>query len=219
MISKIRQIVKKELLDSTHNLDHVNRVYNLALTLAKDEDVDYEVIQIAALLHDIARIKEDEDDSGNTDHAILGAEMAEKILKQFNYQKTAEVKHCILSHRYRSETKAQTKEAKILFDADKLDVLGSIGVARAFMFGGRYGERIYSETPPEDYIKDNLVDGKRNGRIKIMKKHSPNLEYEIKLKYIPKRLYTKKAKEIAKNRMQYMDNFFERIKREINGEI
>ncbi len=217
MLSEIRKIVEKELTDSAHNIGHINRVYNMCLKLAKGEDVDLEVIKISALLHDIARTKEDEDNSGKTDHALLGAEMAEKILKRFNYNKISEVKHCILSHRYRSNIKPITKEAKILFDADKLDVLGSIGIARAFMFAGRYNERMYSEDPINEYIKNNLEGKKHNGRIKEIKKHTPLLEYELKLKRIPEKLYTKKAKKIAETRLKFMDEFFQRLKSEING--
>jgi uncharacterized protein len=57
-----------------------------------------------------------------------------------------------------------------------------------------------------------------NGRIIDVSKHSMNLEFELKLKKIPQRLYTKKAKEIAKNRVQYMEHFFETLEKEINGE-
>ena len=219
---KIKEILEKELSCSAHNMEHVMRVYNLCLHLAKDEpDIDLDILKTAALLHDIARVKEDQDNSGNIDHAILGAEMAGKILRGFGYpeERIELVKHCITAHRFRSGNEPKTKEAKILFDADKLDVIGSIGIARSFIIAGQHGEKIYSDTPIDEYVKENLVGGKPDGRIKKISKHAPNLEFETKFKHIPDKLYTRKAREIAKQRIEFMKQFFERLKREINGEI
>lgn len=219
---KIKEIVEEELSSSAHNMEHVMRVYNSCINLAKDEpDINSNVLKTAALLHDIARIKEDQDKTGNIDHAILGAERAEKILKEFDYaeEEIKQIQHCIATHRFRSGYEPKTKEAKILFDADKLEVVGSIGVARAFFIAGEYGEKLYSDLPIDEYVKDNLVDGKPNGRIKVMSKHAPNLEFETKFKHIPGKMYTLKAKEIAEQRLEYMRQFFERLKREIDGEI
>lgn len=219
---KIKEILERELSCSAHNMEHVMRVYNLCLHLAEGEsDVDLDVLKTAALLHDIARVKEDKDNSGNIDHAILGAEMAEEILRDFDHsdENINKIKHCIVAHRFRSGNEPKTKEAKILFDADKLDVIGVIGIARAFMIAGQYGEKVYSNMPVDEYIKDNLVGGKANGRIREMSKHAPNLEYETKFKYIPDTLYTQKAKEIGKQRVEFMKQYFERLEKEINGEL
>jgi uncharacterized protein len=219
---KIKEIVEKELSCSAHDMEHVMRVYNLCLHLAKDEpDIDLDILKTAALLHDIARVREDRDNSGNIDHAILGAEMAEKILRDFGYpeERIEHVKHCITAHRFRSGNEPKTREAKILFDADKLDAIGSIGVARSFMIAEQRGEKFYSDAPVDEYVKENLVGGRPDGRIKEISKHAPNLEFETKFKHIPDKLYTQKAREIAKQRIEFMKQFFERLKREINGEI
>jgi uncharacterized protein len=219
---KIKEIVEKELSCSAHDIEHVLRVYNLCLLLTKDEpDVDLDILKTAALLHDVARVKEDKDNSGNLDHAILGAEMAEKILTDFNYSqdKIEAVKHCITAHRFRSGNEPKTIEAKILFDADKLDVIGSIGIARTYMIAGQLHQTIYSSIPIDEYIKDNLTDGKSNGRIKTASKHAPNLEFITKLIHVPDRLYTPKAKIIGEQRINFMKQFFDRLKREINGDV
>ena len=221
---KLKDIVEKEMkrVSPAHDINHIMRVYNLCLFLAKDEpNIDLDVLKTAVLLHDIARFKEEEDNSGDTDHATLGVEMAEKILSNLDYPegKIEQIKYCIISHRFRSENEPKIKEAKVLFDADKLDVLGAIGIARSFIVAGEYGEKIYSNTPINAYIKDNLIDEKLNGRIKEKSKHAPNLEFETKFKYIPDKLYTTKAKEIAKQRLDYMKQFFERLQREISGEL
>jgi len=210
-LKKIEKIIKKELSSSAHDLEHTFRVFKLACTLAENEkDVDIEIVKLSALLHDIARVKEDSDKSGSIDHAILGAEMAEQILKNLGYpgRTVQSVKCCIQTHRYRGNNIPKTKEAKILFDADKLDAIGALGVARAYMIAGERGERIYLDVDINRYMKKNLLNGKINGRIKDISKHSPNIELETKFKRIPERLFTKEAKRIAEERLVFMENFF-----------
>jgi len=219
---KIEGIVARELSCSAHAMEHVMRVYNLCLHLAKYElNVDLDVLKTAALLHDIARVEEFNDKTGSIDHSVLGAEMADKILRTLGYseEKIAHVKHCIATHRFRSKVKPQTKEAKILFDADKLDVLGAIGVARSFMIAGQYGQKIYSDVSIQEYLKDNVVGEKADGRVRDISKHTPILEFELKFKHVPERLYTQKAREIAEERLQFMEDFFEKLKREIKGQL
>ena len=218
---KLEKIVQKELGSSAHDIDHTYRVVNLAKEIAKHENANMEIVKIAALLHDIARVREDNDKTGNTDHAKLGAKMAEQILNDLGYPKNIieNVVHCIRTHRFRGEDIPQTIEAKILFDADKLDAIGAVGIARAYMIAGERGEVLYRELANVDeYKKKNLVDGKLNGRIKDISKHSVNIEYETKFKKIPERLFTKRAREIAKERVEFMDVFFERLKKEIERE-
>ena len=165
-IKKIKEIVEKELSCSAHNMDHVIRVYNRCLVIAENEDVDLEVVRVAALLHDIARIKEDDDSTGETNHAVLGAEMSESILRELGFpeEKIKHIQDCILSHRYRTGDKPKTKEAEILFDADKLDVLGAVGIARAFVWVGRNNAHIYRKVDINEYIEENL-EGGISGRI------------------------------------------------------
>lgn len=219
---KIKEIVAKELSCSAHAMEHIMRVYNLCLHLAKYESsIDLDVLKTAALLHDIARVKEFNDKTGNIDHSALGAEMADKILRTLGYseEKIAYIKHCVATHRFRGKTKPQTKEAKILFDADKLDVLGAIGVARSFMIAGQYSQKIYSDISIKEYLKDNVVGEKADGMVRDISKHTPDLEFELKFKHVIERLYTQKAREIAKERLRFMENFFEKLKREIKGEL
>jgi uncharacterized protein len=220
-IAKLKKIVKKELSSSAHDMEHTIRVTNLARELAKYEKADMEVIEIAALLHDIARVREDSDKSGSIDHAELGAAMAEQILRDYKYPDRIikNVVHCIKTHRFRGKNVPQTIEAKILFDADKLDAIGAVGIARAYMIAGERGETLYREvTDLGKYKKENLVNGETTGRIKDISKHSVNLEYETKFKKIPERLFTKHAKKMAEERIKFMELFFDRLKKEINCE-
>jgi uncharacterized protein len=224
---QLKKIVEKEMeaASPAHDINHVMRVYNLCLELAKSEtNVDLDVLRTAALLHDIARTREDKRGHIHVldvDHAVLGAEMSDKILRDLGYpeEEIEHVKHCIASHRFRGENPPRTMEAKILAEADKLDVLGATGIARSFMIGGECGQKLYSDTPIDDYIKENLVGGKPNGRIIDPSKHASNLEFETKFKQIPNRLYTQRAREIAMERLEYMRQFFERLKSEINGQL
>ena len=219
---KLLEIVEKELSGGgAHTLDHIQRVWQTAIQIAAEEkDVDLDVLKTAVLLHDIARIKEDLDKSGKTDHALLGAEMAAGILKEMHYPEETirKVQHCIQTHRFKGVREPVSIEAKILSDADKVDALGAIGVARAYMLANEYHEQLYSFVPVGEYAADNLVGGKHGGRIKELLKHTPNLEFETKMRHIPEKLYTAKAKEIAGERVKFMAEFFDRLRSEIIGE-
>jgi len=224
---QLKMIAEREMerASPAHDINHVMRVYKLCLRLAKYEpNVDLDILRTAALLHDIARTREDKDVREGMlgiGHAIVGAEMSEKILRQLGYpgENIKRVKHCIATHRFRGGNPPNTIEAKILSDADKLDVLGATGIARSFTIGGENGQKIYSDTSVDEYIKENLVGGKANGRIIDPSKHASNLEFETKFKQIPDKLYTQKAREIARERLEYMKQFFERLKREIDGQL
>lgn len=117
-----------------------------------------------ALLHDIARVKEIKDKTGEIDHAELGSEMAGSILKDLGYKEDIieNIKHCILTHRFRSGNFPKTIEAKKLFDADKLDAIGAIGLSRSYMLAGQHNQKIYINEPIEEYMENNTVE---NGRL------------------------------------------------------
>lgn len=217
-VKKIENYVKRELSASSHDIEHTFRVMKLAIKIAEHQpEADIEVVKVSALLHDIARVKEDTDPERKIDHSILGAEIAGDILKRLNFSGDfiKKVTHCIRSHRFRGKERPETIEAKILSDADKLDALGAVGIGRAFMIAGEWGEPLYKKIEgTEEYLNRNTVCG----RVKNQKEHSPNIEYEVKLKKIPERLYTDEAKRIAQERLIFMEEFFKRIEQEINGD-
>ncbi|MGV8981682.1 HD domain-containing protein [Clostridium sp.] len=216
-INKIKEIMEKELSCSAHNIDHVMRVHNMCVFLSKyEENVNLDILIPAALLHDIARVIESQNKTGEIDHAVLGGSMAEEILRNLDYEQETinKIKHCITTHRYRSGNSPKSIEAKILFDADKLDVIGSIGLARTFMIAGQFGQSLSRNKLSGDYMPINTSE---NGRLKDVSKHSPFMEYEFKFKKIPEKLFTQKAKEIGINRLKYMDDFFKKLDLEIEG--
>ena len=112
-----------------HGFDHTKRVYDLAVEIAKTEKADLDVIQAAALLHDICRKNQEET---GLCHAEEGSKLAPKILNEINFptEKIANVVHCIKVHRFSKRLNPETREAKILQDADRLDALGAIAISR-----------------------------------------------------------------------------------------
>lgn len=194
-----------------HDWSHVERVYNLALKIAKEEKANLEIVKLAAYLHDIGR-KEEMDSKGKVDHAEKGIELAGKILAKHNLDKEEKenILHCILSHRYRNNHKPETIEAKILFDADKIDSIGAVGIGRDFLFAGSSGSNcLYTGN------EKKLVKNARE--YSFTKEDSALLEYYFKLRKVKSKMLTKTGKEIAKERHEYMTNFFKRFELEIKG--
>lgn len=185
-----------------HGFDHVERVHRMAIKIAKEENADLQIVDASAWLHDIARVNED---SGRCkDHAEEGAKLARPILKKFNFpeKKIKEVQHAIFAHRYSKKRTASTKEAKILQDADRLDALGAICIARVFTYNGYKKNPIYDpkRKPEKDYHGQDTT--------------AINHFYEKILKIKPSTFHTKTAKKIAKERYDFIKLFLKKFKEE-----
>lgn len=134
--------------DSAHDKDHIYRVLYHAMEIAKTlQDVDYDVLIAACLLHDIGRKEQFENPA--LCHASVGSEKAFAFLTAHGFEPeyAARVRHCIKAHRYRKNNLPESLEAKILFDADKLDVTGAMGIARTLIYKGIVSEPLYSLLP------------------------------------------------------------------------
>jgi uncharacterized protein len=188
--------------EAVHDWGHVLRVLALAERMAEAEGADLEIVRTATLLHDIAR------EGSQRDHAQVGAEMARRMLPGHPPEKVEAVVHAIAAHRFRGGPAPQTLEAKIVHDADKLDAIGAVGVARAFAYGGLNGQRLWAEVPP-GYVES---DATRN-------EHTPIHEYKIKLARIRGRLLTDSGRRLAEERHAFMVAFFERLEMEVRGLI
>jgi len=191
---------------SHHDKSHVKRVYKLALRIAKEEGADLDVVKAAVLLHDVARALEDE--GKIEDHALESAKMARKVLKEVNFpkEKIAEVLQCIEMHRFKKGMKAESLEAKILQDADRLDIIGAIGIARVFTRGGWSNQPIHDPTiPPKE-----KYDGKSLTAV--------NHIYEKNLK-VKDTINTKTARRIAEERHRFVEQFLDRLLKEWDGEM
>lgn len=195
--------------ESGHDFDHVLRVLALAERLARTEGADLEIVRAAALLHDMAR--GDEDESRGDDHAAMAAERASIILRERGIapERADAVAHAIAAHRFRGSQVPQTLEAKVLFDADKLDSIGAIGIARAFAISGALNQRLWGEVAADAVATRN----QRNSS------HTAVAEFAVKLSKVRDRVFTASARQIAEERHAYMVAFFERLGREVNGEL
>lgn len=222
---RIISIVQAELDGAAHHIDHTMRVYQNAISISEgDQAVDMNILETATLLHDIGRKKEDDDENvtGLIDHAVIGAEMAGQILRELQYQKNdiAKIQHCIRAHRFRSESqRPATQEAKILFDADKLDLTGAIGIARMFMIAGQFKQAILACVDLGSYSHENLQDGRLDGKVIDMSKHSPVIEFETKIKQLPQRLFTERGRQFAKERIAFMNDFFSKLATETTNNL
>lgn len=198
--------------DLVHDFDHVLRVYRLAERLAFAEGADIEIVKAAALLHDSRGSSPLGDNNTREEHHILSAQFAGEVLtrKGWPMEKISAVQHCIRAHRFRSkEDKPQTVEAQVIFDADKLDVLGAIGAARTIAFGVLAGQPIYAE-PSEQFIQTGI---KHAGE-----PHSSYHEFLFKLQKVSDRMFTKSGKALAKARHAFLVNFYKQLQAEVRGD-
>ncbi len=187
IISQIRDLVKHVMPDDfVHGYPHVERVRKLALEIAEEieEPVDKEVLEIAALLHDIGRYG-----SSGKHHAEASAEIADFLLFLLQYpeDKRKNVVEAIRAHSYSLNTEAVSLEAKILSDADKLDALGAIGIGRVFMYSCQHSRSLEDTVK---HMKEKLLrlqslmytsPGRRmaRNRTEIMENFLRNLEKEL----------------------------------------
>ena len=208
IIDKVR-IIAKKIHDSSkgsHDWEHTSRVYELAVHIARKEKADLIVVKLAALLHDISRSAEDKT-GGKIDHALEGARQAVGILKSLKVSDyiTAEVAHCIETHRFRGTKLPVSKEAKILFDADKLDSIGAVGIGRAFLFAGEVGAKLHNKR--KDILKTKAYT----------EEDTAYREYMVKLRHVKGKIMTKEGKRLAVARHAFMETFFARLDGEIEG--
>lgn len=191
----------------SHDWDHTLRVSRLCRRIAAEEGADLTVVISAAFLHDIGRGYQDAA-KGAVCHAAKGAQLAAPIVSALRVTKRRQynILHCVESHRFRGAVKPETIEAKVLFDADKLDAIGAVGVARAFLFAGEVGACLHN--PDIDVTTEPSYSRNDTGY----------REYKVKLCKIKERMLTETGRKIADERHQFMDVFFNRFIQEFNGE-
>lgn len=192
---------------SSHEWDHVQRVVANARKINSVENGNYFIVEAAALLHDIARGAEKKSE-GKIDHAITGAVEAAEYLTSLGLDRTivTAITDCIKTHRYRNNLRPEFLEAKILYDADKLDSIGAIGIGRAFLFSGEVGARLHNG---DIEIKNTTAYSNEDTAYR---------EYCVKLKHIKDGLLTDTGKKLAMQRDEFMHNFFRQFQSEIAGE-
>ena len=204
---KLNKKVRERLKVSPrcHDWEHTLRViHNTEVIMVGEKDVDRQVVFLGALLHDIARADEIAI-QGKQCHATRGAELAKKILKkeEFNKKFRKKVVMCVKRHRYRSSDEPITVEEKIVYDADKLDSVGAVGVGRAFLFAGNVGAKVHNTA--EDALNSQAYS----------ENDTAYREFLVKQQHIPGKMLTVTGRKIALERVKFMETFFDKL----NGEI
>lgn len=198
--------------DAAHDFDHVLRVTRLAEQIAAAEGADLTIVRLAALLHDLPASATDaaaDADAAEhrTTHHLAAAQQAGRLLagRGVDAATVAAVIHCIEAHRFRDQRiQPQTLEARCLYDADKLDAIGAIGVARAFAFAGAHGSRLWVE--PVAAI---------TGDASAVTDYTPVHEYVFKLRRLLDTLHTPTARSIGAERHAAMAAFFTQLDAEM----
>lgn len=200
-----------DAMPQCHGWDHTERVWRNARHITRVEGGDAAVAEYAALLHDIGRAAE-LDDRGQSCHAERGAEQVPDVLVRVGVRPDdpfiASVTDCVRTHRYRRRGHQQPEslEAQIVFDADKLDSMGAIGIGRAFHFAGRIGARVHN-AEEEALASDSYSLQDTAFR-----------EYLVKLQHLHNAMLTGEGKRMAERRHRFMVRFFERLNLECQGE-
>jgi len=196
--------------DPVHDFSHIQRVDRMAERLARAEGADLEIVRAAALLHDAEGTAPGGE--ARREHHLRSADFAGEVLSAEGWpaERIAAVQHCIRAHRFRDDREPPaTIEAKCLFDADKLDVLGAIGAVRVALYAALAGTPLFVP-PSQQFIE--------TGKEMPGEAHSAFHEYLFKLRNVEKRLFTETARQLARQRSEYLKEFFNQLIAEINGE-
>lgn len=205
----IQKIAQKLFSDASgsHDWDHTLRVRRLCERIGKAEEADMDVLDAAAFLHDVGRSHQDSL-NGEICHAEYGVLIAAPIVRELllSDQQKDNILHCIKTHRFRGNDIPKTLEARVLFDADKLDSIGAIGVARAYLFAGEIGARLHN---PDVNVEETLPYTSDDTGFR---------EYHFKLCKIKDRMLTSEGKRLALARHAFMVEFFKQFILEYQGE-
>ncbi len=210
LLEAIKKFARQHFNNSqvSHAWDHTLRVYRLCERIGSKEGADMNVLMAAAYLHDIGRASQDAS-NGAVCHAQEGARIARPFIYELPVSRNRKenIIHCIKAHRYRGNQGPKSLEAKVLFDADKLDAIGAIGIARAYLFAGEVGARLH--TP--------------DVKVEVSRPYSENdtgfREYRVKLRKIRDRMLTKEGRRLADARHAFMEDFFKRFTKEYEGKV
>lgn len=196
--------------DAVHDFDHIQRVLALAERIGRAEGADLEIVRAAVLLHDAAGAQPGGAGERAAHHEASAA-FAQQVLAAEGWpaSRIEAVLHCIRAHRFRGTEAPRTLEAQVVFDSDKLDVLGAIGALRAAAYAALAGQPL-AGTPSDRFLA--------TGEKEPGEPHTPYHEFVFKLARVPGRLHTATARAIAAERHAYLAGFFERLARELAGE-
>ena len=212
LIDKTILFVKQQLQNAEggHDWFHIERVYKNALLIAENEDCDLEIVKLGALLHDIA------DSKFHNGDETIGPKEARKFLETQNVKEETitHVLNIIENISFKGgnfEKKFSSKELDIVQDADRLDAIGAIGIARTFNYGGFKNRAIYNP---------NIAPNLNMSKEEYKNSDAPTLNhfYE-KLLLLKDKMNTESGKKIAQKRHEFMEKFLSQFYAEWDGEI
>jgi uncharacterized protein len=211
LINETAEYVKRTMLGyaTGHDWWHVHRVWQMAIRIGQETDADMTVVQLGALLHDIADWKFHDGDT----------EIGPKVARQWLISCDADselidhVCYIVSSGSFKGAGVADvhaTLESQIVQDADRLDAIGALGIARAFAFGGAVGQEMHD--PGVEHQFHNSPETYFSGASTTVN------HFHEKLFLLKDRMNTEPGRRIADERHRYMENFLEQFHREWNGE-
>jgi uncharacterized protein len=196
--------------DPVHGFDHILRVLKTAEHLAAAEGADAEIVRAAVLLHDASGAETGGEN--RAEHQYHSADFAREVLaaEGWSDERIEAVQHCIRAHRFRGSEKPATLEAKVVFDADKLDVIGAYGVARTLAYDVVMGWPFFAE-PSAHFMQ--------TGEKEADETHSSYHEFLFKLSKIKDRLHTATARKMGEQRQKFLADYFAQLAGEARGEL
>ena len=201
--SMVRELYAKSRVPPSHDFSHVERVVGLVNVICEGEKLDAksrELALIAALLHDVGVALR----GCKEDHAAISAEYAKRVLAdKLSSEEVGVVVKAILEHRWCEGRSPTSRISAVLQDADRLDALGAIGIARVFAYAGYSGKSLYHSQDP--FARERSLNGDR---------YALDHFYE-KLFRIPLHLNTETARKLAKERLRVMEQFLRRFREEL----
>jgi len=198
--------------DAAHDFDHLVRVIALAETIQAHEGGHLPTIWAAVAFHDIGQERERRHGG---DHALIGANMAADLLTGTHFPQKAIpiVQQAIRDHRLTGKNIPQSIEGCILYDADKIDCLGAIGIGRLYLITAK---KVYSLIPA-DIVEP--VDPLMIRTLRNRPDYSPSIEFQLLFGDLPNRMTTATGKTLAQERYSYMKAFFSRLRNEVEGDL
>lgn len=201
LIQQVKAIYDQ--FDASHDFQHIERVLQNAESILEAEpDADKEIVRMAVLLHDVS-------DKKYTD----SKEAEERLLNSLNLsdEKKQHIREVIASVSFNggNELPAKTLEAKIVRDADRLDAIGAVGIARTFAYGGAKGRKLYDD---EEVARMSMTEEEYRS-----KNTSSVTHFYEKLLLLKDRMTTEKGKQMAEGRHAFMVTFLEQLQNEKEG--
>jgi len=193
--------------DAAHDRAHIHRVVANARMLATAEQADLSIVIPAAWLHDCVIVPKHSPERSRA--SLLAAEAASTFLRDADYpaEKIAAIAHAIHAHSFSAAVPPQSLEAKVVQDADRLDALGAIGIARTLMLGGAVGSRLYD--PDDPFARDREPDDRR----------SAIDHFYTKLLRLQAMMQTNSGRAEAERRTRFMHEFLEQLGHDIDAGV